>query len=107
MKSLPLRGKGEHIRGLPRLHEKGAERDLKKVTEANELLDWGLEQLHKKFDADDGALMENPEGSYAWQFERAQALLDKGCTDYDHAACAHGGARAKKQRWRGNIPQVG
>ena len=33
-------------------------------------------------------------------------MLDKGCVDYDHAACAFMGARAKKQRWRGNIEHI-
>ncbi len=106
IKSLPLRASGKHLRGLPRLNREDAAKDKQEVNEANELLDWGLEQLHKKVDSKDAALMENSEGSYAWEFERAQELLAKGCEDYDHASCAHGGARAKKQRWRGNVPEV-
>lgn len=107
IKSLPLRGAGEHHRGLPRLQQQGAETELKATQDANSLIDWGTEELHKTVDRAAGALLENPRNSLLWEFPRVAALTDKGCEDYDHDACAHGGARAKKQRWRGNIPEVG
>ena len=96
----------EHLRGLPRLRKVGNEDDLKRVEDANSLIDWGLQQLHNAVDRDAGGLLENPRGSWLWEFEECDRLEEKGCTDYDHMACAHGGARAKKQRWRGNITEV-
>ncbi len=105
IRSLPLRS-DDHVRGLPCLKKQDRREDKKKVDEANALMDWGLGQLHKQIDKDDGALMENPQGSYGWDFERAAELLEKGCEDWDHNACAFCAARAKKQRWRGNIRQL-
>ena len=72
----------------------------------NSIADWGLGLLHTVVDRGDGALVENPLNSYFWLLGGAQQLLEKGCADYDHAVCAFKGARAKKQRWRGNIEHI-
>ena len=106
IKALPMRSSGQYLRGLPRLEEPGAEAEKKRVEDANSLLDWGTGQMHRQLDKGDAALLENPKNSYAWEFGEVDRLLERGCVDYDHDACAHGGARAKKQKWRGNVPQI-
>ncbi len=64
------------------------------------------EQLHSKVAKGYGGLGENPRNSLYWDFPRVEALLEAGCVDYDYMACAHGGARAKKQRIRSNIQRI-
>ncbi len=105
VRSLPMRNK-DHVRGLPRLKQRGNEQDLHRCEEANKLIDWGLEQAHVVVNRGDGVLLENPRNSWYWEFPRNAERRSKGCEDYDHASCAFSGARAKKQRWRGNVPEI-
>ena len=105
-KARPLRD-AEHPRGLPRLHEKGAERELHKVDQHNKLLDWSAEQLHAQHGRGGGWLSENPENSLYWIQQAVHELSE--CEDvvsYRYSACAHGAARAKKQRIDSNIPGI-
>ena len=115
-RDIPVKGKGAgrllpmrseaHVRGVPALKGQYRKSDRERVKTMNSIADWGLELLNKVLDRGDGALVENPQNSYFWLLEGAQTMLEKGCVDYEHAACAFMGARAKKQRWRGNIEQV-
>ena len=53
------------------------------------------------------AVAENPGNSYNLRFRTLQEYLDlPGVKDYFYVACALGGARAKKQRLRGNVVEL-
>ncbi len=105
-KARPLRD-AEHPRGLPRLHEKGAERELHKVTQHNKLLDWSTDQLRAHHRRKGGWLSENPENSLYWIQQAVHELSEsEDVVSYRYSACAHGAARAKKQRIDSNIPGI-
>ena len=78
----------------------------KRVSEANELALFTASVLAAANAIEAAAAGENPLNSYYWEYEFIADLLQHGFLDTDYMACAHGGARAKKQRLRHNVKEL-
>ena len=106
MNVLPMRGTG-HVRGLPELQHPSRSKDRIKCEQHNSLVDWGTTVMGSTIAMGNAALEENPRGAWFWEFPEQKVLLTMPeVDDWDFESCALGGARAKKERWRGNVPEL-
>lgn len=106
VKPLPLRGPGKAHWGLPRLREKGAEKDRRVVEISNSLSDWIIERCHEVADDNRAITSENPAGSYLWDFTRQKELAAKGVKAKYYDACCFEGTRHKRQRLDTNVDTI-
>ena len=113
--SVRYQGSGTPPRGCaPRpstrvcLHHRGNEALLERVLNANALVRFSAKTLDKAIRLGIATLAENPRNSYYWEFEEIDALRDlPEVDDFEYMGCSLGGARAKKQRIRSNVKELG
>ncbi len=96
-----------YLTGLPVLQKPQHAALLQRVQHANSLVTFSGSTLLQAVSKNLAAIAENPRNSYYWEFpELVQFSAFEEVNDVDYMACALGGARAKKQRLRGNVSEV-
>ena len=103
----PLRGKGQHVMGLPALQDPHRAADLRKVQKANDLVIFSGKTLAMAHKQGSAIVAENPRNAYYWLFKCIQYLLTLlGVFMVEYMACALAGARAKKQSLLTNVEEL-
>ena len=96
-----------YLTGLPVLQKPQHAALLQRVQHANSLVTFSGSTLLQAVSKNLAAIAENPRNSYYWEFpELVQFSAFEEVNDVDYMACALGGARAKKQRLRGNVSEM-
>ena len=94
-------------RGLPNLSESERQR----VEKANDIYDSVATLLETAVQVGVGIVVENPRGSYLWEFQWYKQLLDRvGFFDTDFQHCKWSPETASRPKWtrlRSNIPELG